>query len=718
MYYYRPLVLLLFPVLLACNTTEPSRDLPIVPLENQTWHLVSGFKPEYASGLPVSELRNSIEIQKFPVQINHLLKLEPGSGLTEATLQSTLEIPEEYLKRPLGLHFPWIGEGWALYVNGHKIQDQIYLDEHGKDLKYRRIFRHLTIPLNNALLHKGSNTLVIHFVGYRNPTPWEENSNHGLIFSGGYELAPLNQIEREHTDTLRIVVATVYLFFGLYHLVIFSRRRTDRYNLFFGLFCFFLAMDSVTGTLQLHISIDETAWINRVKYLSQALLIPLFMSFLQNYFNREEETPFLVRMYSWSLGILGAAFLIVPFNYTELMLRGFHLIAGTALVYSIYFIGRIIWMRKRDSLLFGFSIIILIFSGLWGVLDSEMFHTGVHLLPYGFLFCILSLVFILANRFLTVHNESERLNLELTEQKNAFHRFVPTQFLNHLGRSSAVEVMAGDSVLREMTVLFCDIRSFTTLSEGSGPQETFSLLNEHLQQMEPIIYRQGGFVDKYVGDAILSLFSDDRSGNGNGSKDYNSAQRAVMAAIEMAALARSAEMQRTTGARDNFLPGFGIGINSGNLVLGTVGSPSRIDTTVIGDTVNTCSRLESLTTHYGCPILISGQTMARIPNPELFHIRMVDEVYLRGKKQKTAIYEVFDADPPEQLLQKNRSLVRFDQALSLYREGKFQESLELFQKLKEKAPLDQILPLYVERIKGLLAGETQNWEGAVQVIGS
>lgn len=690
-------------------------------LEDLDWTLLKGFEKSYIKGIPASRLQEAKKIESFPVVINRSLELSTGESLVHSTMQSQFTLDEQQLREPLGIHFPWIGEAWQLFVNGHLVEDQLVLDSSGQ-LKYRRIFRHLTVPVNNALLRKGTNTLTIHFAGYQHPTAIESNDNHGLLFSGGYEIAPLATLEQKHTDTLRIVLSTVYLFFGLYHMVIFARRKQDKYNLFFGLFCFALALDSVTGTMQLHRATLETAWINRIKYFSQALQIPLFFYFVHHYFFSEHRTPVLVRILAYPLYLLAFLFIVVPFRYTEVLLNLFHYAAAPSLLYAIFFMGKVFFSRKRDSLLFGMSILILIAAGFWGILDSEFFHTGIHLVPYGFLFCILSIIFILANRFLSVHNESERLNLELTEQKNAFHRFVPTQFLNHLGRDSAVEVKVGDSVLREMTVLFCDIRSFTARSEGSGPQETFSRLNEHLQQMEPCIYRHGGFVDKYVGDAILSLFSDDKNrstiytGNSGQSQRMNSAQRAVSAAVEMARLARSA--QSSADQEHRFLPGFGIGINSGNLVLGTVGSPSRIDTTVIGDTVNTCSRLESLTTHYRCPILISGSTRERL-GEGIFHLRQVDDVYLRGKKQKTTIFEVFDADPPEQLLQKSRTLVRYNEALELYRTGKFDEALTMFQTLQQKAPQDQILPLYIERIKGLKEqSNITNWDGVIPVLGS
>lgn len=194
-----------------------------------------------------------------------------------------------------------------------------------------------------------------------------------------------------------------------------------------------------------------------------------------------------------------------------------------------------------------------------------------------------------------VHLDLHTSVREQIKQANSFERFVPSKFIDLLDKQNVSEVRLGDSKLKNMSVLFTDIRSFTNLSEKMTPEENFKFLNSYLKRMEPIITNQKGFVDKFIGDAIMALF-EDKTGD-------SSADRALSAAIGM----RRA-LGEFNGHRKNsgFEPlEIGIGINFGSLVLGTVGSSNRLSTTVIGNTVNLAARLESLTSFYKSGILIS-----------------------------------------------------------------------------------------------------------------
>ena len=219
-----------------------------------------------------------------------------------------------------------------------------------------------------------------------------------------------------------------------------------------------------------------------------------------------------------------------------------------------------------------------------------------------------------------------------SELTDAYGRFVPHQFLNLLGYESIIDVNLGDQVQQEMSVLFADIRDFTTLSETMTPQENFNFINAYLSRMEPAITSNNGFIDKYIGDAIMALFSD-------------FADDAVKAGIAMLNILTNYNQDRQ---RVGYVPiQIGIGINSGSLMLGTVGGKSRMDSTVISDAVNLASRIEGLTKDYSVPLLISHQTLERLRNPADYAIRIVDKVQVKGKSQYVVVYEVFDADPPE-----------------------------------------------------------------------
>jgi len=267
---------------------------------------------------------------------------------------------------------------------------------------------------------------------------------------------------------------------------------------------------------------------------------------------------------------------------------------------------------------------------------------------------------------------------------DAYGRFVPHQFLNLLGYESIIDVHLGDQVQQEMSVLFADIRDFTTLSETMTPQENFKFINAYLSRMEPAITSNNGFIDKYIGDAIMALFSD-------------FADDAVKAGIAMLNILKTYnEYRQGVG----YVPiQIGIGINSGSLMLGTVGGKNRMDSTVISDAVNLASRIEGLTKDYGVPLLISQQTLERLRNPTDYAIRIVDKVQVKGKSQYVVVYEVFDADPPESLSAKLANLSVYNEAMLLCERKEFREAGKLFEECLRTNPSDHVARIYLKRCR-------------------
>jgi class 3 adenylate cyclase/PAS domain-containing protein len=271
-----------------------------------------------------------------------------------------------------------------------------------------------------------------------------------------------------------------------------------------------------------------------------------------------------------------------------------------------------------------------------------------------------------------------------SELTDAYGRFVPHQFLNLLGYESIIDVNLGDQVQQEMSVLFADIRDFTTLSETMTPQENFNFINAYLSRMEPAITSNNGFIDKYIGDAIMALFSD-------------FADDAVKAGIAMLNILTNYNEDRQ---RVGYVPiQIGIGINSGSLMLGTVGGKSRMDSTVISDAVNLASRIEGLTKYYSVPLLISQQTLERLRNPADYAIRIVDKVQVKGKSQYVVVYEVFDADPPEIRSAKLANLPVYSEAMLLCERKQFREAGKLFEECLRTNPSDQVARIYLKRCR-------------------
>ncbi|MEG4024824.1 response regulator [Microcoleus sp. S13C4] len=277
--------------------------------------------------------------------------------------------------------------------------------------------------------------------------------------------------------------------------------------------------------------------------------------------------------------------------------------------------------------------------------------------------------------------ERQRFTNELFQLNKAYERFVPNQFLHFLEKPSIVDVELGDQVQLEMSVLFSDIRDFTTLSESMTPEDNFQFINAYLSRMESAIIENHGFIDKYIGDAIMALFS------GN-------ADNAINASI---AMLHQLQVYNQERVNSGYAPiKIGIGINTGNLMLGTVGGQNRMDTTVISDAVNLASRVEGLTKTYGIALLITEQTFNKLANPSNYAMRMIAQVSVKGKVNLSTIYEVFEADIPETKRGKLTTKNLFDRGLSLYRQQKFIEATEFFVQCLSFCPSDQVAQIYLD----------------------
>jgi class 3 adenylate cyclase/HAMP domain-containing protein len=295
----------------------------------------------------------------------------------------------------------------------------------------------------------------------------------------------------------------------------------------------------------------------------------------------------------------------------------------------------------------------------------------------------------------------QRYSSQLKALLRAYGRFVPHDFLRFLQKKSILEVSLGDQVQREMTVMFSDIRSFTELSETMSPKENFNFLNSYLSRVGPEIRSNSGFIDKYIGDGIMALFPE-------------KPDDALKAAV---AMLRRVDEYNDHRSRSGYRPiSIGIGIHTGNLMLGTVGEKERMDGSVIADAVNLCARLESLTRLYGSSILVSGQTLKLLAQKDSYHHRFVDRVRVKGKKELVLIYEIFDSDPPETKKRKIAGRKVWTKALFHYYDRDFKKAYRLFKLLKEKHPQDRIYDLYLRRcVRCIKLGVPEDWQG-IEVV--
>ncbi len=293
---------------------------------------------------------------------------------------------------------------------------------------------------------------------------------------------------------------------------------------------------------------------------------------------------------------------------------------------------------------------------------------------------------IAAMQDITARKRVEAERNEITEQLKllnlAYERFVPSEFLQLLAKESIVDVQIGEAVEREMSVLFADIRDFTALSEKMTPEDNFRFINAYLSRMEPAIADNNGFIDKYVGDEIMALFS-------------GKADDAVSAGV---AMLRRLTRYNTTRQRPDRAPiRIGIGINTGRLMLGTVGGSQRMDSTVISDTVNLAARLEALTKAYEVSLLISHETFLRLDRARCYGIRLIDRVSVSGKSELISVFEVFEADRPDLYEGKRATKTKFEQAMMLYYLGSLAAAADLFEQCLRACPGDRVAQIYLDR---------------------
>ncbi|MCM2326758.1 MAG: GAF domain-containing protein [Lysobacter sp.] len=265
--------------------------------------------------------------------------------------------------------------------------------------------------------------------------------------------------------------------------------------------------------------------------------------------------------------------------------------------------------------------------------------------------------------------------------------------------SDGAEALGGQAALA--TVLFSDIRSFTTISEGLGPQGTVAFLNEYFELMVDIIQHEGGMLDKFIGDAVMAGF-------GVPVTHEDDADRAVRAAIAMIKALRAWNVTRASHGKPSV--DIGIGLNTDFVVSGNIGSKKRMDFTMIGDGVNLASRLESACKQYGAHILASEFTCAGLRGT--YRTREIDLVIVKGKTKPVAIHEIMDYHTADTYPKLPEALGRFRDGLESYRKRDWTTASELFSRVLAINPSDKVAKIYLERCAHLAASPpADDWAG-------
>jgi adenylate cyclase len=293
-------------------------------------------------------------------------------------------------------------------------------------------------------------------------------------------------------------------------------------------------------------------------------------------------------------------------------------------------------------------------------------------------------------RYVTEEREKKKI-------RGAFQYYLTPSVVNEILKDPAKLKLGGDK--KHLSVMFSDIRGFTTISEKLSPEELVRLLNEYLTAMTDIVFKYEGLLDKYIGDAIMAVF-------GAPLEQPDHALRACRTGLEM--MAKLQELRAKWAAEGRPDVDIGVGINSGDMVVGNMGSEMRFDYTVMGDSVNLASRLEGTNKEYGTHIILSEFTY-EIVKAELY-CRELDAVRVKGKKRPVRLYELLGER--RDAAQWQPWVEPFETGLAEYRAGRWDEAMAAFNKVQEIRPGDYPAQLYVERCTALKAHPPEGeWDG-------
>jgi len=351
-------------------------------------------------------------------------------------------------------------------------------------------------------------------------------------------------------------------------------------------------------------------------------------------------------------------------------------------------VGIIVSRTKAIAGLITTAILVLCFLAL-NFIAFTKFRIWFYLI-YPLLTMITIFLFINIYRYITEEREKKKI-------KNAFQYYLTPTVINEILTDPSKLKLGGEK--KDLSVMFSDIRGFTTISEQLSPEALVSLLNEYLTAMTNKVFKYDGLLDKYIGDAIMAVF-------GAPIDQPDHALRACRTALEMMEELRNLQKKWESEGKPKI--DIGIGINSGDMVVGNMGSEMRFDYTVMGDNVNLASRLEGLNKEYGTHIIISENTFERVKNDLI--AREIDAVRVKGKRLPVKIYELIGEKKDAPL---HEAYIRtFEEALARYRAQQFDEAAGLFEKTLELRPGDPPSLMYLKRLVELKENPPgADWDG-------
>jgi class 3 adenylate cyclase len=520
----------------------------------------------------------------------------------------------------------------------------------------------------------------------------------------GIELSSGAHVERRlirrylwHGTSLAVTATMALGFLGL------AIMRRDPTSLYFTCYCLTLFVrELVTGYPPiLDLLVDDLPRIPvlHVEYATIPFGTVFALGLIGGFSRISMKQPWIRALQATGL-VLGLVTLINPPRWDGLMLRVDQ--AWMVIVLTIL-LGMLVWAARSGVLIAKALLGLTALTGLAFIHDilvsTEWLSSTVRLTAPGFLLYLGGIGWLMTRRFAQTLTRVEVMAAELREAHTRLEqthrsvlRFVPVEFLHFLGRDAIEQVERGDRTDLTLTIQFSDIRSFTTLTENLSPEETFTLVGDYLQQMGTPVQRHDGFIDKYIGDAVMALFPQPDA--------------ALQSCIDQLAAVDASNAERA--ARGALPIDVGFGLHTGPVTLGTVGSSERLDCTVLGDAVNLASRVEGLTSRYRTRLLVTEDVVSSLERPDAVTLREIDRVVVKGRTEAVRVLEVLEALPDARRARREAALTAFNAGRDALFEGRFADAVPALEAALDTDPDDQAAVLLLNRARDLLeAGETE-----------
>lgn len=635
--------------------------------------------------LTPDKIKTNISKRQFvpvPAKWSKYRKTATGYG----TYRIQIQLPENH--NDYFILLPEIGTSYKIWINGKMLGEcgKISTIKKDSEPQYLKQFYELSAE-------KKVSEIIIQVSNYHNVDGglWDE------IRIGTKEAV---QFHIYLNNTLEIIVIGILFFLGIYHLVLFSKRRKSLELLYFSIFIIILILRIiVTSSEVISWMIQDIPWSIKttINFITMPLTLITYLLFISQLFS-DESNPRITKIIYTFLSFYSLFILLTPPSvFTRSAVFG-QIIMALSSLYVLWIIIKGSIEKREGSKFIIFGTVIIMFSIINDILyANQIIYTG-YTLHIGATFFLISQSFSLAYRFTSNLTELENLKIDLEQTNEKYSYFFPIDYLKQFNKTFITELNYNDRTNKKITILSSDIRDFTPLSENMTPQETFNLLNSYMSKVGPIIRANNGFIEKYIGDAIISVFPE-------------STQDSINSAIEMQKFLSEYNEGRM---RAGYLPiKTGVGIHVDEAVIRVLGDNNRMSITIISDIVDFADKLEQLTKYFGTSIIISEDTIHNASESVYFNARLLGYYFPSlENNNKKAIYEIITDTFRHESIMKLNTKYLFEKGLQAFHKRSFADSVNYFQEILNENPQDKACRIYYKQSLYLQNRNLpDNWKG-------